>query len=247
MDATGGETPAYLYKYRSLAEPQFEFTRDIIVNQRLWCGPASDLNDPYDCCPVPYLSSDRGVRHAQLQEVLSGANPNLCQTEVETTAKAFLAEPEEVLDKLMAQAVDQIRANIGVLSLSASPDIPEMWERYADAHRGVCLRFCDPPDAKPMFSQALRVSYVPDRPRIEAVLKPGPSFIDAFLLTKTNDWACEQEWRLVDPKRTGLVRFQPAALNAIVLGAAISSQDRAHVLEWVRASGLDIDIVPDIS
>jgi len=179
-------------------------------------------------------------------EVLAGANPDLSWTDVETTANAFLAEPDEVLDKLMAQAVDQIRGKIGVISLSASPDIPEMWDRYGDAYRGICLRFRDPPDAKPMFSQARRVSYVPDRPRVEAVLEPGPTFIDAFLLTKTNDWACEQEWRLVDPKWTGLACFQPASLDAIVLGAAISPQDRAHVLEWVGASGLAIDMAPDL-
>lgn len=246
MGAADGKAPEYLYKYRSLAESQRDFTRDIIVNRRLWCGPASDLNDPYDCCPVPYLSSDRDARRAQLLEVLAGANPDLSWTDVETTANAFLAEPDEVLDKLMAQAVDQIRGKIGVISLSASPDIPEMWDRYGDACRGICLRFRDPPDAKPMFSQARRVSYVADRPRVEAVLEPGPTFIDAFLLTKTNDWACEQEWRLVDPKWTGLARIQPASLDAIVLGAAISPQDRAHVLEWVGASGLAIEMAPDL-
>ncbi|RYY23395.1 MAG: DUF2971 domain-containing protein [Sphingomonadales bacterium] len=245
MGAADGKAPEYLYKYRSLAQSQRDFTRDIIVNQRLWCGPASDLNDPYDCCPVPYISSDRDARQAQLLEVLAGANPNLARTDVETTANAVLAEPDDVLDKLMAQAVDQVRGKIGVISLSASPDIPEMWQRYADAYRGICLRFRDPPDAKPMFSQARRVSYVPDRPRVEAVLEPGPSFIDAFLLTKTNDWAYEQEWRLVHPKWTGSARFQPAALDAIVLGAAISPEDRVDVLEWVRASGLAIEIVPD--
>ena len=245
MAAADKKSPTYLYKYRSLAKSQRDFTGDIIANQRLWCGPASGLNDPYDCCPVPYISSDLDVRRAQLLEVLAGANPNLSRTEVETTTTAILAEPKEYLDKLMAQAVDQVRGKIGVISLSASAHIPEMWDRYADDRRGICLRFRDPPDTKPMFSEARRVSYVPDRPRVEAVLEPGPAFVDAFLLTKTNDWAYEQEWRLVDPTWTGLARFQPSALDAIVLGAAISPQDRAHVFEWVRASGLSIERVQD--
>jgi hypothetical protein len=51
---------------------------------------------------------------------------------------------------------------------------------------------------------------------------------------------------MVDPKWTGLARFQPAALDAIILGAAISPQDRADVLEWVRASGLTIEMAPDL-
>lgn len=97
-----------------------------------------------------------------------------------------------------------------------------------------------------MFSQAQRVSYSSDRPRVEGILEPGPAFADAFLLTKTNDWAHEQEWRLVDPKWTGLADYQSAALNAIFLGTAISSQDRADVIEWVRASGLAIELLgPD--
>lgn len=242
MGALEWESPVYLYKYRSLAEGQRDFTRDIIVHQRLWCGPASGLNDPYDCCPVPYISSNRDERKAQLLEILAAVNPNLSRADVEINANAVLAEPDQYLDKLMAQAVDQVRGMIGVISLSASPGIPEMWERYGDGYRGICLRFSDPPDAPPMFSQARRVSYVPDRPRVEAVLEPGPAFANAYLLTKTNDWAHEQEWRLVDPKWTGLARFQPTALDAITLGTAIPPQDRADVLEWVRASGLAIEV-----
>ena len=186
MGTAANNAPKYLYKYRSLAESQWDFTRDIIVNQRLWCGPASALNDPYDCCPVPYLSSDSDVRRAQLLKALASANPKLSQKEIEVTTTSILAESDDYLDTLMAQAVDQVRGKIGVISFSDSAHIPKMWKHYADAGRGICLRFRDPPDTKPMFSKARRVSYVPDRPRVEAALEPGPAFVDAFLLTKTN-------------------------------------------------------------
>lgn len=40
--------PEYLYKYRSLNGPSFEFTRKIVQDSTVWFSKPSDFNDPFD-------------------------------------------------------------------------------------------------------------------------------------------------------------------------------------------------------
>lgn len=56
------------------------------------------------------------------------------------------------------------------------------------------------------------------------------------LLVKADFWAYEQEWRVIDHiDGAGAHRYEPASLDAIILGVRISAEARAAVLKWAEA------------
>jgi hypothetical protein len=56
----------------------------------------------------------------------------------------------------------------------------------------------------------------------------------AAVLTKAVDWACEEEFRLVDvDMREGAVAFDPRLLTDVILGARMEDADRRSILRMV--------------
>jgi hypothetical protein len=100
---------------------------------------------------------------------------------------------------------------IGVLSLAESPTNLLMWAHYGACHRGFAIEF---DAAHSFFNQSappvaigrlLKVIYAIDRPSIVAYDPTIPvetyadRLIKDLLLTKGQDWAYEQEWRMILP------------------------------------------------
>lgn len=233
--------PKYLYKYRSLQKENQKFTREIIEMSKLWCGSALALNDPFDCSPIPLIPDDLNGRRSLLEKALGLSDVPV--DEKQKTIENVLSGSDELLGELAAGAVDHLRKDIGVLSLSASGKIDRMWQDYSDRYTGVCLQFCDHPEDPPMFSLARRVLYVAERPTIEFYPYDKDEFIQKYLLTKTCKWSVEEEWRLVDPKYTGSVQFPPRALRAVILGSSISEGDRETVSDWMNSAQSDAQIL----
>jgi hypothetical protein len=67
-----------------------------------------------------------------------------------------------------------------------------MWSHYADNHRGICLEFGT--DVR-LFASALEVTYRSDYPKWAPNLV-GDSGAD-ILLTKSDDWKYEREFRII--------------------------------------------------
>jgi hypothetical protein len=92
----------------------------------------------------------------------------------------------------------------GVLCLSAKFDSLLMWSHYADQHRGVCVEYDVSGVAKALrkvsYGESRRVSAKDIRDWLVGDDKLARSSIDrACLLTKSKEWAYEQEWRLLGP------------------------------------------------
>lgn len=244
------EVPGTLYKYRSLAPEQRNFTANIILKHELWWSPASQLNDEWDCSPVPVLSGNRMAKELAMRRTLRNAFPHMARAEVKRLANWRAGQPNEEFEGRMARMIEDGRSTIGVCSLSSDPAVSKLWADYADNHRGICLRFDDVDfddrynlSRRPHFGLAMRVSYQDDRPRIQVWGKDqGYEKLVKYLLTKTRRWEYEQEWRLVDSGFTGNRPFPPAALSGVIFGAAISEADRVEVINWIRANKLPVDL-----
>lgn len=245
------EVPGTLYKYRSLVPEQRSFTSGIILKRELWWSPASQLNDEWDCSPVPVLSGSRMAKELAMRRTLRNAFPHLTKAEVKRLASWRAGRPNEEFEASMAKMIAEGRSTIGVCSLSSNPAVSKLWTDYADSHRGICLRFddigfdkqCDL-SAVPHFGLAMRVSYQDDRPLIQVWGKDhGYEMLISYLLTKTRQWEYEQEWRLVESGFTGNRPFPPAALSGVIFGAAISEADREEVVKWVGTSKLPVDLL----
>lgn len=243
------EVPGTLYKYRSLAPGQRTFTSSIILKRELWWSPASQLNDDWDCSPLPVLSGSRMAKELAMRRTLRNVFSDLPKAEVKRLAAFRAGRPNEEFEASMTKMIEQERSLIGVCSLSSDPAVTKLWTDYADEHRGICLRFDDiddpsDPSSFPHFGLAMRVTYEDDRPRVQIWGKDrGYDKLIKYLLTKTRQWEYEKEWRLVKSGFTGNRAFPPTALSGVIFGAAISEADRKEVMGWVAARSLSVEFL----
>ena len=119
-------------------------------------------------------------------------------------AKKQLAEMQALInDKVLPpSAVDTVLENatktIVVLSLSEVPDSLLMWAHYGAAHTGFVIGFSSPHmilATKSSHRHVAKVRYRfnrPSRQTFEEITN------DELLLTKSNEWKYEREWRILD-------------------------------------------------
>lgn len=245
--------PAVLYKYRSLAPgPAREFTRDIIVNSRLWFAQASSFNDPFDSFPFFTLESTPEQYEAYVRRIVDKADTEGVPIgREEVFAYLMSLSPDEIAEKVHEAGGDNFQG-MAVCCLSAVNDQVLMWSHYADSHAGLCLRFKTRPLAGDIPDLAYRVSYSADRPVVNRATdtEDYDGLFDAMLV-KADFWEYEQEHRLFRREGlggAGLESFAPDRLNGIIFGARCGPDEQAVVRSWVEERGLEVEFlkaVPD--
>lgn len=251
----GGDDPAHLYKYRSLEGDARERTRKIIADNTLWFSPPADFNDPFDCSPVLSMQASEAVTRGYLKTLIREKAKGMTRVQRRALLSDIRhdpgrrpASPQFIanLREASARSVNQA----GILSLSARPDQVLMWSHYAASHAGICLRFNRAPWAFP-FRAAQKVIYSAQRPVLNPITDDASAQVDKAILTKADAWAYEEEWRVVshpggilDPVGgRGLVRYEPRALDGIILGARTSDTDAAEVARWVEGREHPVEIL----
>src|SRR5262245_38977124 len=103
-----------LFKYRSLAGRNLEYTRRIIEQRRIYYASPRQFNDPFDC---------------QFWVNMDGA-----------PLSAFgLSKQEEIRSFAADFMREETNKDVAILSLSEVNDNLLMWSHYADCHTGLCL------------------------------------------------------------------------------------------------------------
>jgi hypothetical protein len=93
------------------------------------------------------------------------------------------------------------------------------------------------------------VIYSNNRPVLNLIKDGGRAGLTKGLLTKSRDWAYEEEWRIVTPDRgkpgsgPGVHTFPLQWLDGIILGARISPKDERSVLEMVAARNASTEVL----
>jgi hypothetical protein len=135
---------------------------------------------------------------------------------------------------------DTVTAHVGVMCLSEVHDDILMWAHYGDSHRGVCLVF-NPTDA--FFATAQPVHYRLARPDVNPLIHSQEEMLDSAMFTKSDHWAYEREWRILQYKNgAGVYTVPAAALVQVVLGAQVSADDEAKVRKWVTEAPTEVKI-----
>ena len=123
-----------------------------------------------------------------------------------------------------------IIGRVGVACLSEVPDDLLMWAHYADSHRGVCFQF---DSGSEFLRDAMQVTYQRSRPLIDPTMDTPNEMLERGLLTKSEHWKYEREWRLIAYRSgPGSYVFPHSTLTGVILGAQISKDDAAMVAEW---------------
>ena len=191
----------------------------------LYLSARSELNDPFDVKSVldftkvalhppsyfKHLFKDRGLTHAKRKEI-----------------KNRLYSPEKIKNAIQSHLNKAIEGT-GFHSFTTKNRDLLMWSHYADGHRGVCMVFSTAHDID-TFISALPVSYQQSLPVIEYSQNIGKDLVKKAFLTKAKPWKYEEERRIFCPNLAKkFLRFNPAALVGLVLGANISVENEENI------------------
>lgn len=182
------------------------------------------------------------------------------------TIPELRSEPFATVAELDAFKADQVRqhvestlnANIGVFSLSTSPDTSLMWMHYASGHRGIVVGL-DAQVLSRMRGVLLPVEYSLDRVPISSVegsiRVAGQRFQEAgplpaaTLLRKHPDCEFEKEVRLLAPLKAAhqvfkdsttadfvhLFKLPETAIRCLILGQRVSQPQEDAIISQLRA------------
>jgi hypothetical protein len=237
------ENKHFLYRYRHLNGKHRERTKRILTDSVLHFANPTTFNDPFDC--KVHFQSSFSVEELKWKYVdwIKKRMPDLNCKERRTKARDDIKamKPDKFLSQITAGLQDSVD-NVGVLSLSATDRNILLWSHYAAGHTGLCLKFIATKHT-PFFGLALPVTYTQAYPEIN-VLSPPDKQIDAFLLTKAENWHYEEEWRIIDHDRGAGDKVFPAELLVgVILGARMTQKDKRTVADWAKESRSPVEIL----
>jgi hypothetical protein len=218
------------------------YLTDILTNRRVHCSDLKALNDPWDCRP---WFDDSALNNSELIEGLIqwlfSFTPTapVSEAEIRSTQNVLRTNKEYrhgILERFSEDFLKMIPNRWRIYCLTPVSDSTLMWSHYADNHQGVCLEFSVD---DPLFGFAQEVTYLSSYPRWaphSLMYSDQPS----VLLTKSDDWQYEREYRII-----GLVegvvrptvqkhplilsgeflRFGKGALQAIITGCEANREE----------------------
>lgn len=245
-DSLDFELPKVLWKYRSLDAQHPERLRDIFVKHKIWMSKIDEFNDPFDCSPLADSKGTLSEWKQHFREVGRSQTEHLPKhAQKKTIAGLMDRNPlfrnkwlgkeagDEHLRKLIVTTLNQT----GVFSMSEINNDILMWSHYADSHKGVCIGF-DP--EKMAAFPPFRIKYSELRPSINLRTDNGIPIIEKGLLTKSDHWQYEREWRLIERKFTGPFDIPRDCIKYVVFGARITTDVEELVRKWTREGWLAV-------
>ena len=232
------DCPVRFYKYRDLSGSGLGFVERTILHNEIYLPSPPTFNDPFDCLPDFDMRSTLEDRVESYKRALTRLRPDLNQTEqarlAHHIAKSPVVNPESDEARLTMQRLhdEQVRNNIGVYCVSERPDSLLMWSHYAESHSGLCLEFDS--SAIP-FAIAQPVVYQKARRPVGRATESDEQSMEKALLTKSDDWDYEEEWRVIEYQLgSGIYEIPNDALTGVILGARISNDHEQEILRWLQ-------------
>lgn len=231
------DLPQKFFKYRSLAtEQDRQRVRQVVVDSKIYFPPAKFFNDPFDLHPVFDLTAPRHVQRKDYER-LSKKYERLGRAERRMEARRVAKtsmSPKNIAAttrSIQHEHARVITEAVGILCVCKKRDDILMWSHYADSHNGVCLEF----DGMSKFmAHAQEVKYSKAREPIRAYHETEQQMMEKALLTKSDRWAYEDEYRLLRYKDgPGLVEFRPHNLTGIIVGASAEKATIDLVKGWI--------------
>ncbi len=212
-----------LYKFRSLTT--LEHVLDIILNQRLHCSTYPELNDPFEGIfetTIPFYRYYPGVVGVR-------SNPARLRALIELRGKTY-----KKVEDLDSNANDKIR----ICSLSSDLNDVRLWSYYADGHKGIVFEidFLGL-ETRNGYKIICPVEYSEKLPWSSTTTVLGQLSPNEVLSRKTNHWAFESEYRIIDESKyleEGKYFGIKGRIKAIYLGSRISDHHRELLSKIVR-------------
>ncbi len=213
------QAPPYLYKYRAINE----FIKPIFQENKLYFSAPSAFNDPFDSKIYLLLDATEEDKRKYAEKVSKNNYPNLKQE-----------RREEILNKgisLTERDMDSVVGEWGICSLAEYKEDLLMWAHYADGHGGICLGFSVRDND--FFSRAMSVKYKSIYPHINLYTATDDDQINV-LLTKSQHWSYEKEWRIIELEGKGEYKYPSESLKEVILGCQITEENRKNIINLIN-------------
>lgn len=227
-----------LYKYY----PCNEYTFKALSELGLWCSPASNMNDPFDCLSLLDVSFDESEVNNLKSDIFEELNQYfMTQTFVEKMREQVKMERE-------------VLGLFSFCSLSATYTNKLMWSHYADSHSGIVIGLDISSKLLERSILLHKIVYsdtVTNFPIIEFrqsandhIKRMGLLF--KYLSVKTSDWHYEEEYRLWRSKNSGYFKYDLVDLKSVYFGLNCSRETRTLVKAILRGHGVKDDVYYDM-
>ncbi len=242
LPARRKSTSSHFYKYSSPAN--LGWLKDILHQHEVYLPKLTELNDDNDGLPRLALQSEEDMANF-LWDRFKRANPNIPRQELQKQEAILRFNVHHhgpaALHPNLVQILDGHLKNWRIYSMTKRYDMGNLWALYADGHRGYCLEFQNVGD---LFKHACDVIYLDLKDMEISVTDPSVSNGD-FMFCKTREWQCEEEVRLLLPPHDGRikVRFDPAWLTRIILGKAMSEENKNTIRQWAKERQPELAVV----
>ncbi len=228
-------SPEFLYRYRHLQGAHRGYTSMIFSDSVLYFASPRDFNDPFDSKAHFTARATAADIRRKYEQLLKTRRPELSRKDRRNKAAIDVKGVDRAT--FITRLTTDVQAKIdrlGILSLAATDNSLLLWSHYAAGHTGLCLKFRGD-DGAPLFGRAQAVEYSNTYPQVDPVLDSSDRLVDALLLTKAQEWAYEEEWRIIDHQTgSGLKTFPSDCLVGVILGAAMPDADRRYVIDLVE-------------
>lgn len=215
--------PQILYRMRSVNS----FLYDSLINSRVWFSNPQDFNDPFDCDINMSLKKSSLARKQSYFD--NHLKPMFNARELANINTSKISNAD--FELLVNQAAKKIVRKKGLACFLSNCDNLLMWAHYADAHKGVCLKF-DVLDDTTFFSPAKAVRYTQEYPEYD-YLDDKNEFVNEMFFTKSNEWRYEGEVRVLKNQK-GNYSFNPKALKEVILGCKITENDKNTITKLIK-------------
>lgn len=246
----------YLYKYlrfkkvdERLEDWDNKRLEHIFSQNKLHFTSPMDFNDPFDC---KMDFTFEGAGDSDYRKLFDGKlkhdYPNLSGGERKQKVDDLLKEKFHKTDewkiyhrRMYSKLFEEEAASLGMLCVSENPDDILMWSHYGGGHTGFCLEFnkvvlkefwgfCEPVE--------YRKAYLNFR---EVADKALSLKIHKFLLSKSEHWAYEKEWRVIINCENPLNRdqiFPDHLLKGVICGCQMPEYNKDLIHRWIQDRGV---------
>lgn len=225
-----------------------QYRREFFDNFYLKLSMFGEFNDPFELVPGNFISTLSEEEANEFYSYPSSFN-----------------DPATYLDKFV-EVQAGARACVGVICFTSTNDNILMWSHYANNHEGICIEF----DLENSFFNGKykkscfdvfsgstvvdhyanigvisRVKYSTERPTF---IDPSEiSYDTEFWFIKSNDWAYENEYRLLLPtdhaireKEMLFYKIDKASIKSVIVGCKMSSNVKREIFDICYPLGIKV-------
>lgn len=209
-----GQVPRYLYKYWPVSS-----VLRFLGNHKIMFSQYTDFNDPFECAANVDADNSADEWEVYLK------SQNASAKNIHDALNEITKNPGKAAATIR-NAIHATIINCGIFCMTSQPDNLLMWAHYADWHKGACLKF-DLLEDVSSFNFPKAVKYSNEYYRYNYLREQTNASIAIW--HKSEDWAYEQEHRVIKLGFHGLCEVNPNAVKEIIFGCRCSDGDKSAI------------------